>query len=301
MKCRKCGQPAVVALKRHNTAFCREHYLEFFYGQVERAVKEYRMFGREDRILVAVSGGKDSLALWDVLLATGYRADGLYIDLGITGYSDRSKEKVVDFARVRGASLRVISVREQYGLGIRELARQARRAACSVCGLHKRYFFNREALEGGYNVVATGHNLDDEAATLLGNLLNWSTGYLARQAPLLEATAPNLVRKVKPLYRLTEKEIASYAVLRRIDYIVEECPMAAGARSILYKNLLNRLEEVSPGTKARFLFGFLEKGRQAFAAGDEEVQLKACALCGQPTTADVCSRCRTLRRAGVKL
>ncbi len=71
---------------------------------------------------------------------------------------------MVAFARARGAGLRVVSVREKYGLGIRELARQARRAACSVCGLHKRYFFNREAVEGGYNVVATGHNLDDEAA-----------------------------------------------------------------------------------------------------------------------------------------
>lgn len=301
MKCKKCKQPAIIALRRHNAAFCREHYLEYFYGQVERAVKEYRMFARDDRILVAVSGGKDSLALWDVLLTLGYRADGLYIDLGIDGYSERSKEKVLYFARERGANLRIASIKEEYGLGIRELARKARRAACSVCGLHKRYLFNREAMEGEYDAIATGHNLDDEAATLLGNLLNWNTGYLARQSPLLEATAANLVKKVKPLYRLTEREIASYAVLRRVDYIVEECPMAVGAKSILYKNVLNQLEEVSPGTKARFLFGFLEEGRQVFAGEKEEVALKACALCGQPTTAEVCSRCRTLRRAGVTL
>ncbi|MEW5761870.1 MAG: TIGR00269 family protein [Bacillota bacterium] len=298
MKCKKCGRPAVMALPRHNAAFCREHYLEYFDGQVEKAVRENRMFARNDRILVAVSGGKDSLALWDVLLRTGYRADGLYIDLGIDGYAERSKEKAVGFAREREAAIRVVSVVEECGLGIRELARRARRAACSACGLYKRHLFNREAVQGGYDVVATGHNLDDEAATLLGNLLNWNTGYLARQAPVLPAAPPNLVKKVKPLYRLTEREIAAYAVLRGIDYIVEECPMAAGARSILYKNLLNQLEEESPGAKARFFFGFLEKGRPAFAGEEKDVALRACACCGQPTTAEICSHCRMLSRAG---
>ena len=126
----------------------------------------------------------------------------------------------------------------------------------------------RRAIEGGYDVVATGHNLDDEAAVLLGNVLRWDVGYLGRQHPVLPA-APGFVRKVKPLVRLGEREMAAYCVLQGIDYQVEECPMAAGNRHLGYKEVLNALEDRSPGSKAAFLFGFLERGHERFA-GDAE-------------------------------
>ena len=123
---------------------------------------------------------------------------------------------------------------------------------------------NRAALHHGYPVVATGHNLDDEAATLFGSVMHWQTDALPRQSPALASTHPKLVRRVKPLYRLSELETAGYAFLRGIDYIVEECPFAKGATSIAHKQLLDRLEETSPGSKHNFLFGFLEKARPAF-------------------------------------
>ena len=121
---------------------------------------------------------------------------------------------------------------------------------CSACGLSKRHVFNDAALTNGYDVLATGHNLDDEAAVLLGNVLRWDIGYLGRQHPVLPE-APGFVRKVKPLVRLGERELAAYCVLTDIDYIIEECPMAAGNRHLGYKELLNQIEERSPGTKAR--------------------------------------------------
>src|SRR5437870_7143121 len=102
---------------------------------------------------------------------------------------------------------------------------------------------NRVDLERGFPVVATGHNLDDEAATLFGSVMHWQTDALPRQSPALAATHPKLVRRVKPLYRLSERETAAYAFLRRIDYIVEECPFAAGATSIAHKEILSRMEE----------------------------------------------------------
>ena len=153
-------------------------------------------------------------------------------------------------------------------------------------------------MDGGYDVVATGHNLDDEAAVLLGNVLRWDTGYLGRQHPVLPE-AEGFVRKVKPLVRLSERELAAYCVLTGIDYIVEECPMAAGNRHLGYKELLNEIEERSPGTKAAFLFGFLERGHARFAADavEERADLHPCPECGAPTPADVCSFCRLRARA----
>jgi len=97
---------------------------------------------------------------------------------------------------------------------------------------------------------------------LLGNVLRWQSAYLAAQSPVLEATHPRLVRKVKPLYRLSEYETASYAFLRGIDYIVEECPFSHDAIQLQYKEVLNQLEHRSPGTKQSFVLGFLRSPRR---------------------------------------
>jgi uncharacterized protein (TIGR00269 family) len=197
------------------------------------------------------------------------------------------------FAASRERTLHVSSLNQSFGVTVPLIAEQTRRAPCSGCGLAKRYLFNREAAERGYDVVATGHNLDDEAATLLGNVLHWQTGYLARQAPVLEAEDAGLVRKVKPLYRLSEHETAAYAVIKGIEYVVEECPNAVGAKSILYKQALNLLEQESPGARHTFLLGFFEKGRPGFAASDAH-ELRPCIECEQPTTTERCAFCRLL-------
>jgi uncharacterized protein (TIGR00269 family) len=150
--------------------------------------------------------------------------------------------------------------------------------------------------------MATGHNLDDEAARLLGNVLHWQEEYLDKQGPSLPASVEGFAKKVKPLYRLSERELAAYAVLNRIDYIVEECPMAKGARTLVYKEVLNRLETESPGTKQTFYWGFLDKQNQmkstpATMTEKDQSTLHPCATCGQPTTAEVCSYCKMMARA----
>jgi uncharacterized protein (TIGR00269 family) len=291
VKCRKCGGAAALELRRHNAAFCPPHFLEFFHKQVTEAVHKHRMFTRDETVMVAVSGGKDSLALWDVLIEDGYQTAGLYLDLGIFDYSQESKAKCEAFAAARGQKLVIERVAEAVGAPIPEVQKATRRPTCSACGLSKRYLMNRAALEHGYSVVATGHNLDDEAATLFGSVMHWQMDALPRQSPALASTHPKLVRRVKPLYRLSELETAAYAFLRGIDYIVEECPFAEGATSIAHKELLNRLEEASPGSKHNFLFGFLEKARPAFERV-EPVILQECSSCGQVTTGAVCAFCK---------
>lgn len=306
MNCTKCKTKAVIDLPRHNAAFCKTCFNGYIHDQVAKAIKSERMFSQDDRILVAVSGGKDSLALWDILLKMGYKADALYVNLGIGGYSEESHRKVLKFAdtiaATHGARLHVHTVQEEAGAGIKELAQIIHRPACSTCGTIKRYQFNRVALEGDYDVMATGHNLDDEAARLLGNVLHWQDEYLDKQSPSLPASLEGFARKVKPLYRLAERELAAYSVLNRIDYIVEECPMAKGARTILYKEVLNRLETESPGTKQTFYWKFLDKQKRtaspaASMTEKDQAVLHPCAVCNQPTTSDTCSYCKMMARA----
>jgi tRNA-5-methyluridine54 2-sulfurtransferase len=291
VKCRKCGGAAVLELRRHNAAFCAADFQEFFRNQVREAIRKYRMLEREERVLVAVSGGKDSLALWDVLIAEGYDTTGLYLDLGIFDYSVESRARCETFAAAHGVPLLVRQVADEVGAPVPVIQRVTRRPPCSGCGLSKRYLMNRVALEEGIPVVATGHNLDDEAATLFGSVMHWQTEALPRQSPALPSTHPRLVRRVKPLYRLSERETAAYAFLKKIDYIVEECPFAAGATSIAHKEVLSRLEDASPGAKHNFLFGFLDRARPAFERA-EAVTLNECVRCGQVTTGTLCAFCK---------
>jgi uncharacterized protein (TIGR00269 family) len=289
-------------MRQHKLALCKKHFLAWIPDQTQRFIEKYEMFGHDARILIAVSGGKDSLALWDVLHRLGYEADGLHIVLGIdegAHYSDRSREKVEAFVEASGLKLIVYNIAEQEGATIPQAAQHSARGhgkPCSVCGLSKRHIMNEVARTGGYDVLATGHNLDDEAAILFGNTLNWSTGYLARQGPVLPSAQAGFVRKVKPFCRFYERETAAYTLLRNIDYIYEECPFVAGATSIYYKGLLNRLEADRPGAKLSFYLSFLRAKEAGMLAGVRERErggLAKCERCGQPTSAPgLCAYCR---------
>jgi uncharacterized protein (TIGR00269 family) len=301
MRCRRCRHPAVIEVRRHNAAFCADCFVRHCRDQVSRAIHDFDMLSASERTLVAVSGGKDSLGVWDLLLDLGYAADGLYLGLGIGeagGYSDQSAAYARDFADRRGARLIEVDLPRDYGFGVPAGAAAARRVPCSACGLSKRHLFNRAARDGGYDVVVTGHNLDDEAAVLFGNVLRWQTDYLGRQLPVLPSTE-GFVRKVKPLIRLGEREMAAYCVIRGIDYIVEECPMAVGNRHLGYKEALNAIEDQSPGSKQAFYFGFLERAAPHFraAAETEQAGLRPCSSCGSPTTGDTCAFCSLVERA----
>src|SRR6266508_3814629 len=274
MRCKRCRGPIVIEVRRHNAAFCRDCFFHYVGQQVTRAIAKHRMLAPTDRVLVAVSGGKDSLALWDLLLQLGYQTDGLYLGLGIGGYSERSKEICRGFAAARGAKLVIHDLAVEQGYTIPQAASHPPgkhgRSSCGVCGLSKRYVFNRAALEGGYDVVATGHNLDDEAAVLFGNTLRWDT--------------------------------AAYCVLKGIDYVIEECPLVAGNTQMRHKETLNQMEEASPGTKHTFLFGYLDKAAALLRVADD-ADLTECSRCGMVTVAPgdrgeeaVCAFCRSRAR-----
>ncbi len=213
-------------------------------------------------------------------------------------YSAVSREKVVQFAAQRPeAEFTVVDLVVEYGEGLPQVAQRMRRGRdkpCSVCGLIKRHVMNRAARDGGYDVLVTGHNLDDEVAALFGNVLHWKTSYLTRQSPVLLPRDEGLVRKAKPFCRLYERETAAYTLISGIDYIYDECPYATGATSLRHKETLNRMEHQAPGTKLQFYLGFLRARKAGFFSEQaRDVMLTPCPNCGQPTSApDLCAFCR---------
>lgn len=297
MKCRVCRGPAIIDLKRHNANFCAEHFVRYCRQQVEKAIDDHAMLTPGERPLVAVSGGKDSLAVWDLLNQLGYEADGLYVGLGIGEYSENSAVYARDFAASRGLTLIEIDLRGAHGYDVPTAAAVTRRVPCSACGLSKRHLFDSAALDGGYDAVVTGHNLDDEAAVLYGNVMRWQTNYLGRQRPVLPA-GNGFPRKVKPLIRLTERETAAYCVIRGIEYLVEECPMAVGNKHMTYKTALNEMELQSPGSKADFYHGFLARAVDRFSPEPEDSdRLGTCTRCGSPAEAELCAFCRLVEQS----
>lgn len=280
MKCKICGNIAAVALKSCNAGFCPDCFLKFFRRQVERGIKSHKLFTLDERILVAVSGGKDSLSLLLELTELGYRATGLFIDLAIPESSELAREKVAAFCSKYNLALQIVDLAKE-GLAIPLVKKNLRRPVCSACGQIKRHYFNKAAVQGGYDALATGHNLDDEAGRLFSNTLRWDPAYLSAQGPYLPAK-PGFCRKVKPLWRLTEFEIGNYAFLRGIDHHWSGCPYSAGASFIVLKGLLGQLERAMPGRKLDFYQGFLERGKPAFADQPQTMPAGQCPVCGMP-------------------
>ena len=293
MKCKVCTATAVVALRSHHAGFCAECFLKFFSRQVEKGIQGRNLFTKEDRVLVALSGGKDSLALALELSRQGYNVTGLHIDLAIPGSSPAARAVVEAFCAKHDIPLIVKSMADE-GMPIPLVKARLNRPICSACGKIKRYWFNKTALDMGFTALATGHNLDDEVARLFSNTIRWDTAYLSDQGPLLEGE-DGFARKVKPLWRLTEFETANYAFLMGINHHVAPCPYSAGASFTVYKHLWQQLEEAMPGRKLDFYQGFLERGRPVFSRREAEdgTELRPCESCEYPTSSGgLCGICR---------
>ena len=302
MKCQVCRGPAVIDVRRHNANFCADHFLKLCRDQTRKTIEQFDMLEPGERVLVAVSGGKDSLAVWDILVELGWEVDGYYLGLGIGDYSEASRGHAVRFAQERGLVLHTEDLPRDHGFDVPNGSRAAKRAPCSACGLSKRHLFDEAARQGDYDALATGHNLDDEAAVLMGNVLHWHTDYLGRQAPMLPAEN-GFPRKIKPLVRLSERDTAAYCLLKGIDYLVDECPMALGNKHLSYKAALNDIEVESPGAKHAFYFRFLDNAAHRFdtdhaddVAADRG-PIQPCHRCGGPSSAGLCAFCRLTERA----
>lgn len=292
MKCTRCKATAAVALPSHHAGFCPACFLGFFRNQVEKGIRKQQLFSHDDKILVAISGGKDSLALMLELSLLGYDVTGLHIDLAIPNSSEAARAVVERFCETHSFPL-IVKEMAPEGLAIPKVKERLKRPICSACGKIKRHYFNKVALEGEYTVMATGHNLDDEIARLFSNVLRWDAAYLADQGPALPGTE-GFARKVKPFWRLSEFETANYAFLRGIDYHHAPCPYSKGASFTMHKKVWADIEEYMPGRKLDFYQGFLTEGRRHFVAAEEKegVTLVPCAECGFPTSSEVCGVCR---------
>ena len=300
-RCIRCGRRAVVRLRYARASFCRDHFLEYVEGRVRKTVERFGMLREGGRVLVAVSGGKDSLALLRILSGfEGIEVVPLFIDLGISGYSEECLRACEELCEELGLELQVYDLESRHGFTVDDLARlepKLGRPVCSSCGLVKRYVLNEAALELEATCLATGHTLDDESAYTLHNVLTGNVDQLLRGGPVLESRHPKLVRKVKPLYEVSTFETGEYCRLSGVRPVSAECPYRV-EKVLRLKELLEHVEEVRPGVRLGFMRFYLKRLKPALAEayGSEVGEVGSCRLCGFPTSREVCSFCRLKER-----
>ncbi|MDG6218661.1 MAG: TIGR00269 family protein [Candidatus Thermoplasmatota archaeon] len=264
--------------------------------RVKKTIKKQGKIPQKARIGVAVSGGKDSLVCLFLLHRIfSNRPDvdiiAISVDEGIRGYRDKSLDKVRHACTEWDISYHEVSFKEHIGWSMDEIQNVNKTAlgACSYCGVFRRTCLNTIGKTLEVDRLATGHNLDDMAQSILMNFVNADMKKLARLGPHLHLQL-GLIPRMMPLRWIPEKENAIYALLQGIDFYESRCPYSTEALRGTFKDMVYLLETRNPGTRHSILHSFdsiKESLRKQFPPAD----LKACKICNEPTTQCYCQTC----------
>ena len=300
MICKFCQKKAIIRLPYARLSLCQVHFNEFMVKKVLKSIKRYKMISKGDRILVAVSGGKDSTTLLHILslLSSTLNIElyGIYIDLGLGEYSEKSKQKVKELFKLLNIEHVIVDLKESLGFKVPELSKLSKRPTCSVCGLIKRYVLNTIALNLKANSIATGHTMDDMIAYILKEFILGNYGQLVKLKPKLEAIAGLMPARIKPLVEVSERESLVYALVNNLPIYHGECPYRPQESiEVEIKSFFNMLETRHPGIKIQFLRKFF-KGEAVNLKDVTLGEIKKCSICGMPSSTDVCALCKLIYR-----
>jgi len=290
MKCRRCSEDAVFA----NPAYCKKHFISYVENKILKTIKKYDMI--KGRIIVAVSGGKDSLTCLHVL-SKHYPVEALAVDEGIAGYREHTIKDLKRFCKDRSIKLRIASIKKDFGFTLDAALKRTKEKPCTVCGAIRRYLINKYARKLKAKRLATGHNLDDEAQSVLMNFFRNQLDISARLGPVTGLIKDKrFVPRIKPLYFVTEKEVTAYSMLMDFGVSYVQCPYAGESYRGHVQELLNEKEKEAPGTKQNIIKSFLKMLpdlKKRFMTNDRP---NACSACGEPSHRDVCKVCEIVNQ-----
>ena len=287
---------------------CKKCFSESVEAKVRATIAKYGMFKFDERIAVAVSGGKDSISLLQVLasmerLHPKASLVAVTVDEGIKGYRDEALEIASVNCKKLGVDHHVVSFKELFGLTIDEIVARTRRKVdceltpCAYCGVLRRRALNVAARAVGAGKIATAHTLDDEVQTILMNIFHGDVSRLAKEKPVTDDVHPRFVQKVKPFCEIPEKESALYAYVKKVKFQGTPCPYASEALRNDIRVMVNRMEEKHAGTKFT-VFKSIERVRPALRMIAKKDDFEECVECGEPASGGLCKVCQMLRQVG---
>lgn len=256
--CDNCGQAAVFLDRVRHRHLCGDHFIRDVEGRVRRSIREYHLIRPGERLAVALSGGKDSTALLHILLKImpdweGVTLTAITVDEGIAGYREETMRVARLMAARFGVEHRTVSFEHICGSTLDGMVAAGEDHPCSICGIHRRKALQEAAGEQGAMAIATGHNLNDEAQTVVMNCLRGDLPGFTR-SPVRDP-ADGGIRRIKPLFRVPEKEVALYGMLEGIFHDLPECPYAGTALRSEVRRMIDRLEYLHPGTLEKIVRG----------------------------------------------
>ncbi len=300
--CERCPKPSKVHLAYGPHWYCADHFNRFFEERIKRTIRTNRLFKPRDKLLIAVSGGKDSMTLLHVLAKEYAKTNELHaliIDEGIKEYREKAIQIATDYCKKIQVPFTVVSHKEEFGFTNDEYAplildeTLPGKGACGYCGTFRKTIMNRYAKKLGATVLATGHNLDDEAQNVLMNVFDNHLDKMMSLSPRADTIDNKLVvPRIKPLYETPEKDIVAYANLNHIPHYAEECcPYSFAAKRNDFRLLLNQFETNYPGTKFSLL-RFLQDLKANAKPMHKSHELKTCEHCGEIAVEKKCQACQ---------
>lgn len=293
MRCKQCTKKAVI----QHLAYCKEHFIAYVEKTVKETIKKYALVQHHDLLAVGVSGGKDSLTILYLLKKWKYHVTALVIDEGIQGYREITLEDMKAFCTKYHVPYTILSYKQEFKKTLDEALPILSEKPCTVCGTFRRYLLNKGARQLNATKLVTGHNLDDEAQAILMNFLKNKIDLLARQGPrtgLIED--PLFIPRIKPLFFLTEKEVALYAFFKGFVSTYVECPNAHEAFRADVGAFLNTLEQKHSGTKQQLIKRFLRDLPLIKNACRNQSLPQHCVQCGEPSHKKLCKACELSSR-----
>lgn len=307
MLCKRCSENPVITLQS-GKSLCKVCYLRYFEKKVRKTVRDYKLVEKNDIIAVAISGGKDSLSVLSILENVALRMRdvkifAILIDEGIKGYRDKTIIDAKSFCKKNKIQLRIFSYQKELGATLDEIIKKTNISGCTVCGVMRRYMLNLAARKLKATKLATGHNLDDESQSILMNYFRNQLDIAARLGPITGVKRDgHFIRRIKPLYFMTEKEVTAYAFLKGLLGKYGECPYATFSYRNDVRDMVNEFENKHPGTKSAIIASYLEllpllKDKYSKVPG----KISHCSRCDEPTSGIICQHCKMVDEIKSKL
>ncbi|WEU40716.1 MAG: TIGR00269 family protein [Candidatus Odinarchaeum yellowstonii] len=305
VKCFYCKNEAVTFRPYSGEYLCKPCFLKSVERKVQRTINKYSLLDVTDTVAVAVSGGKDSLTLLTILSKLEQRFHetkliAVTIDEGIKNYREESLNFAKAVASKLGVEHRIYSFKNLFGYNFDEVIATLREysldraSPCSYCGLLRRTALNIAAKDVGATKLATAHNLDDEAQTVIMNFLRADYIRALRTGPRLEKIHPGFIPRVKPLIEIPEREIILYAYFSNIPLHSQTCPYAQDAFRNDVRAFLNRMEVTRPEVKYNIL-RINDRLRSFYTRLEGQLNLTLCVECGEPASQELCKKCQLLK------
>jgi len=305
-KCTYCSTKKLFFVREYSgERLCKRCFIKSIENKVRSSISKYEMLKHNDKIAIAVSGGKDSVSLLHILakLEKDYpnaSLEAITIDEGIDGYGNEALKIAKKNCQKLGINHSIVSFKELFGFTLDTIIKNLRQrnhsklTPCAYCGILRRKAINVTARKIKADKIATAHTLDDEVQTMLLNVLHGDVPRLAQIKPITTVTHTKFVQKIKPFSKIPEKEVVLYAYLKKVEIQGTPCPYSQEALRNDIRAFLNELEQKHTGIKFT-LYRSFEKIQPTIEKIVEKNEDNVCLKCMEPTTNRICRSCQILQ------